>query len=305
MPDPAGPWRVGIIGAGAMGLAMAERLAGLGHRVRVRDIDPGRETLAAARGIEADPTPAALAAQCDDVIIAVVDAGQTEAVLFGDDGVVRARPLPRCVLLCPTIGPADTERFALALQALGIDALDAPMSGGPQRAREGRMSLMVAAPEAAVERALPLLRDLADPVFRVGSVPGDGARTKLVNNLLAAANLVATAEALALAEAVGLDPAPTLEVIAHSSGQSWIGSDRGRRALEARHAGRPVETQSPLAQTALLAKDSALALAMARAADFDPAMGTLAASAFARACAAGWAGVDDAVMVELRRLGRA
>ena len=135
------------------------------------------------------------------------------------------------VLLCPTIAPAQTEAIAVRLAALAIDAIDAPMSGGPARARAGTMSLMVACADAALERHRALLDALADPVFRIGTRPGDGARAKLVNNLLAAVNLAGAAEALALAECVGLDPARMLDVIERSSGQSWIGSDRMRRAI--------------------------------------------------------------------------
>ena len=126
------------------------------------------------------------------------------------------------------------------------------MSGGPVRARDGTMSLMVACADAVFERWQGLLRDLSSRLFRVGSTPGDGARTKLVNNLLAAVNLAGAAEALALAQRLGLDPAATLAVIEQSSGQSWIGSDRLRRALAAT---RPCRRTSRL-----LAKDSALAL---------------------------------------------
>ena len=134
-------------------------------------------------------------------------------------------------MLCPTIAPADVEALAADLAAQGLHAIDAPMSGGPVRAREGRMSLMVATPDAVFERWQPVLQRLADPVFRVGTRPGDGARTKLVNNLLAAINLAGAAEVLAVATRLGLDPSTTLDVMERSSGQSWIATDRLRRAL--------------------------------------------------------------------------
>ena len=158
-------------------------------------------------------------------------------------------------MLCPTIAPEDTAFCAAGLETRGIAWLDAPMSGGPERARAGTMSLMVAAADAVFERWQPLLATLAAHVFRVGARAGDGARTKLVNNLLAAVNLAGAAEAMALAQRLGLDGAATLAVIERSSGQSWIGSDRLKRVL----AG----DASIQARIALLAKDSALALQMA------------------------------------------
>ena len=104
-------------------------------------------------------------------------------------------------MLCPTIGPGDVERAAAELSARGLGCIDAPMSGGPLRARDGTMSLMVACDDALFMRWQPVLAQLASRLFRVGVRPGDGARTKLVNNLLAAINLAGAAEAMTLAEA--------------------------------------------------------------------------------------------------------
>ncbi len=282
--------KIGVIGIGNMGLGMALRLRDGGHAVAVRDIDPAREALAA--GCEPAASPAALADGRALVIVVVVDAAQTEAVLFGDDGVLAAQAPPRCVMLCPTIGAADTERLATRLADAGIDAIDAPMSGGPQRARDGSMSLMVACADAVFTQWQPLLAQLSSRLFRVGTRPGDGARTKLVNNLLAAVNLAGAAEALALAERLGLDAAATLSVIEQSSGQSWIGSDRLRRALAGDTA--------PLAHMTLLAKDSRLALAEARAAGFEVPVGAAAQDVFARAVDAGLAAEDDAALFRWR-----
>ena len=177
----------GFVGIGNMGLAMALRLRDLGHAVRVRDVDPAREALALAAGAVVAASPAALAIECATVLVVVVDAVQTEDVLFGPEGLVTARRPDACIVLCPTIAPADTGRFAERLAALGIGCIDAPMSGGPARARDGTLSLMVACSDAAFAAQRPLLEALSSQVFKVGGRPGDGARTKLVNNLLAPA----------------------------------------------------------------------------------------------------------------------
>jgi putative dehydrogenase len=283
----------GIVGVGNMGGAMALRLLDGGYDVGVLDIDPEREAAAVHHGARAFATPAALAAAHRVVIVAVVDAEQCEAVLFGADGVASASTAGACVLLCPTIGPAGTESLAARLAERGIDCIDTPMSGGPARARDGSMSLMVACADAVFSVHQALIVALSSKVFRVGVRAGDGARTKLVNNLLAAINLAGAAEALALAERLGLDPARTLAVIEQSSGQSWIGSDRMRRAI----AG----DLTPRAHTTLLAKDTTLALGMAEDAGFDPALGRVAASRFESACAAGFGALDDASLLDLLR----
>jgi len=289
---------IGVLGIGAMGLAMALRLRDCGHPVAVHDIDPAREALAIAAGCTVAASPAALATGCELLIIAVVNAEQAHEVLFGPVGAAAALAPGSAVMLCPTIGPDDTEACVAALQALGIDGIDAPMSGGPARARDGSMSLMVACADAVFQRWQPLLQTLGSRLFRVGTRAGDGARTKLVNNLLAAVNLAGAAEALALAGRLGLDPAATLAVIEQSSGQSWIGSDRLRRALAepafgAQAGGAPA---TPQAQMTLLAKDSALALATAREAGFAVPVGEAAAQRFAAAVAGGLARADDSAL---------
>lgn len=285
---PAGRPTVAVVGAGRMGLGMVQRLLDRGWRLRVHDVDRGREALARAAGAEVAADAACAAAGAAALIVAVVDAAQTREVLFGAHGAAVVLPAGAAVLLCPTIGADDVESIAAALAARGLHPVDAPMSGGPERARAGTMSLMVACHDAAFERCRPLLDDLASHLFHVGTRPGDGARTKLVNNLLAAVNLAGAAEALALAARVGLDPALTLAVIEQSSGASWIGSDRLRRAF-----GGDAEVH---ARIALLAKDSALALRLAAAAGFAAPVGEAAARAFAAACAAGLADADDSAL---------
>jgi putative dehydrogenase len=285
--------RVGLVGVGNMGLAMALRLRDRGFTVAVRDLDARREAQAAQAGACVCATSAALAACSEVVVVAVVDAAQTEDVLFGERGVAAAAGWRGCVMLCPTIGPGDTERLGAGLAARGIDCIDAPMSGGPARAREGSMSLMVACADAVFERHRSVIEALSSRVFRLGTRLGDGARTKLVNNLLAGIQLAGAAEVLALAERLGLDAARTLAVMEQSSAQSWVASDRMHRALAGDLA--------PRAHTTLLAKDTALAMAMAQAAGLAAPLGAQAAASFRAACAAGFGDADDASLLAWQR----
>lgn len=283
---------IGIVGVGNMGGAMAARLLSLGWPVRVCDLDPAKVQALEQQGAAAAGTPAEAAQGASAVIVCVVDSLQVEAVLFGPGGVASASDGgPPVVLLCPTIAPHDTERFAARLAQRGIAAIDAPMSGGPVRARDGTMSLMVACDEAVFDRHRDLVAALSGHVFRVGTRPGDGARTKLVNNLLAGINLVGAAEALALAARLGLDPARTLEVIAQSSGQSWIADDRMPRALAGDYA--------PRGHLSLLQKDTRLAVEAAQAAGFQGPLGAAARDVFARAAAQGMGALDDAAVFRL------
>lgn len=278
--------KIGVIGLGNMGLAMALRLRELGHALLVRDLLPQREALAQAAGAEVAPNPAHMRAACSLVIVAVVDAAQCKDVLWGESGLAQPTGLDLDVMLCPTIAPADVEHIAATLQSQGLGCIDAPMSGGPARVRSGCMSLMVACQEHLYLRHLGVLQHLASRLFHISARAGDGARTKLVNNLLAAVNLAAASEALALATQLGLDATRTQEVIAASSGSSWIGSDRMPRALAGDLAAR--------AHTILLAKDCALAVDMAATCGFNPFLGRVAAQQFRAACAAGFGELDDA-----------
>lgn len=281
---------VGIVGVGNMGGAMAARLLSMGWRVRVRDLDPSKVEALERLGAERAATAAAAVEGSDTLIVCVVDAAQVAEVLFGAEGAVAAMRPGHAVLLCPTIAPEDVESTAAGLAAAGIAAIDAPMSGGPVRARDGTMSLMVACPDDVFASRSGLLGCLSGRVFRIGTRPGDGARTKLVNNLLAGINLVGASEALAMAQRMGLDLSRTLDVIEQSSGQSWIGSDRMRRAVAGDY--------EPRAHLSLLAKDTALAVEAARAAGFEGVLGAPARDAFAEAAKAGFRDSDDAAMFQ-------
>jgi putative dehydrogenase len=284
--------RIGIIGIGAMGYAMATNLHGRGHALQVRDIDPVPVAAATALGMTACASPAALAARCDLIAIVVVDAAQIDTVLFGTDGVVDAAsagaPAPT-VMICSTIAAADTERFRDRLAGHGIALLDAPISGGPARAANGTMSMMLACERALRERYEPVLREMAGTLFYVGEKVGDAARTKLVNNLLAGINLVAGAEALALGARLGLDKRALFEVVKASSGASWIVSDRMARALDGDYA--------PRARSVILTKDVGLAVQMADAAGIDTPLGDAALRLFEATVAAGFGELDDAAVI--------
>jgi L-threonate 2-dehydrogenase len=196
-------------------------------------------------------------------------------------------------MLCPTISPTDTEDIAAELARHGVDSIDAPMSGGPKRAQDGSMSLMVACADVVFAAHQSLLNTLSSQVFKISQRVGDGARMKLCNNLLAGIHLAGAAEVFAMAERLGLDLNTVLQVVAQSSGQSWMASDRMPRALAADFA--------PRAHMSLLAKDTRLALDMAAAAGLTNTLGGPAAAAFAGAITMGLADLDDAALLAWAR----
>ncbi|MBT0962209.1 NAD(P)-dependent oxidoreductase [Denitromonas iodatirespirans] len=285
--------RVGIIGIGNMGLAMALNLRERGVDVTVRDLCDGPETIACTAGATVADSPAALAAAVDVVITVVGTGAETHQVLLGPDGVASIDGAGRAVMICSTIAPNDVIDCAAGLARAGWQTLDAPISGGPARARDGGMSMMLGGDPALVEALAPLLAMLAKSRFVIGPHPGDGAKAKLVNNLLAAVNLAAAGEAFALAERLGLDAKTVLDVVCASSGQSWITADRIPRALAGDFA--------PRAHARILTKDIGLALDCARAVDQPLTLGAAAQAVFQRTCALGWAEEDDAAVLKACR----
>ncbi|MDP3619159.1 MAG: NAD(P)-dependent oxidoreductase [Ramlibacter sp.] len=282
---------VAIVGVGNMGGAMARRLLDARWPVRVFDIDAGKVDALQALGATGCSDPQQAAHDCGLLIVCVVDAAQTEEVLFGPRGAATSMQPGQAVMLCPTIAPTDTQDFARRLVDRGLGVIDAPMSGGPGRARDGTMSLMVACSDATFEAHRDVIGALSGKVFRISEKPGDGARTKLVNNLLAGINLAGAAEVMALAQRLGLPLDRTLDVIEQSSGQSWIGSDRMRRAIAGDY--------EPRAHVSLLQKDTRLAVEAASAAGFEGPLGPVARDVFERAARAGFSALDDAALFRL------
>lgn len=155
------------------------------------------------------------------------------------------------------------------------------------------MSLMLAGAESVLARAEPVLAALGDKRFCISNRPGDGARMKLVNNLLAGINLAAGAEVLAMGERLGLDPRLMLAVVGASSGQSWIVDERMPRAF--------ADDFSPRAHARILLKDVMLAVGMANAADCDATLGAAALTLFRETEECGWGAEDDAVLLRTAR----
>jgi 3-hydroxyisobutyrate dehydrogenase-like beta-hydroxyacid dehydrogenase len=296
MKNPLAPLpRVGLIGFGAMGSAMARNLHTRGYALTVRDIRPEAQQQAADDGMAISASPAALAAVVDvvAVVVVVVTAAQISDVLFGTPdcpGLLAGSRPGQTVLLCSTIAPDDTVRFAERLSASAVAVIDAPISGGPARALSGAMSMMLAGPQDALEAIEPLLADLAQSRFHLGSKVGDAAKAKLVNNLLAGINLAAGAEALALGMRLGLAPQTIFDIISASSGNSWIFQDRMGRAIQ--------DDFAPRAAAPVLTKDLGLAVALAASVQAATPLGFVAHAQFQETVARGWAALDDAAILK-------
>ena len=278
---------VGFIGIGNMGFAMMARLLSQGWPVAVYDIDQQALQKAKLLGATVLSSPAEIAKQCSSTFVVVVDATQVNEVLNGHDGFMSSAQTDQVLFLCPTLGPLDVAKFAAQVQSRGLQLIDAPMSGGPIRAREGQMSFMLAGAQTVLAAQETLLNAITPHRFVISETAGDAAKTKLANNLLAGINLAGVSEVLAMAQSWGLNPQTTPAVMQASSGQSWIGQDRMQRALQ--------NDFEPRAHTTLLAKDTRLALEACQDMSVkQPALGVVATEQFAAACLNGFSHLDDA-----------
>jgi 3-hydroxyisobutyrate dehydrogenase-like beta-hydroxyacid dehydrogenase len=283
------PVTVGVIGTGAMGLGVVQSLVRNSFRVLARDIRPQAETAAVAAGAVARLTPAALARDCRTIILLVVDAAQIDTVMFGDDGAASTLAPGGVVIVSSTVAPSYVAALAARLASSRLRLLDAPVSGGPQRAADGTMTIMVSGDAQTIAECDSLFAAISGRRFIVGARPGNAATFKILNNQLAAVNLAAGAEAMALAIRAGIDLRSFLEVVTASSGASWIFADRMARALDGDYA--------PRAATTLLTKDIGIAVDSAASIGFDAPLARAARDAFAAAVAAGYGHDDDAAML--------
>ena len=282
---------VGVIGIGAMGMSVAKRLLDRGFRTFVRDIRREAEAQAREAGAMVCDSPAEVGKACDIVITLVVDAAQTEDVVFGAHGLAAAMRPGAIHLMCSTIHPEAAASVAVRLHERGLRMIDAPCSGGPARARSGEMTLMAAAPDATLRAAQHVIQAISSRCFRVSEYPGDGSRAKVVNNMLAGVNLAAASEAMALAMKLGLDPGTIAELIGASSGASWIFNDRVPRML--------ANDYTPRAAVDILRKDLSILLHTAAHARFPTPMARTAHAIFEDASRLGHGKEDDAALIKV------
>ncbi|MCA1774041.1 MAG: NAD(P)-dependent oxidoreductase [Loktanella sp.] len=279
-----------VIGLGSMGLGMALSLRRAGHRVIGCDLREDAAKPLLAEGGEAGPAREA-AAQSDIVVSVVLNAAQTEAVLFGPDGCAAAIKPGGAILSCATVPPEVARRLAAKAEALGLHYLDAPISGGAAKAGQGKLSIMAAGTEAAFDAAHPALDAMAETVHDLGRAAGAGSAMKAVNQLLAGVHIAAMGEALAFAKSQGLDLERTVEVISVSAGSSWMFENRAPHVVAADYAPRSAVTIWPkdLGIVSAIADDAGLPVPLTRA----------ALGQFDAAVAAGWGAEDDAAVTRV------
>lgn len=281
---------LGVIGLGAMGLGAALSAVRAGLPTWGCDLRPEpREALAAAGG-RAVATPGELAAGCDVVLILVVNAAQTEEVLFGAGDLARQLRPGSVVVAAATVDPALPPQWEERLAALGLHFIDAPVSGGPKKAAEGQMTIMASGRPAAFEAAGGVLEAIAGKVYRLGDRAGIGSTVKMVNQHLAGVHIAAACEAMALGLRAGADPAQLYEVICNSAGMSWMFQDRVPHILAGDYR--------PLSAVNIFVKDLGIVLDAGRRMAFPLPLAAAAHQLYLATAAQGHGQEDDAAVVK-------
>jgi len=282
--------RVGFIGLGLMGLPMARNVLRAGYQLTVYNRTAAKAAALVAEGARQVATPAEVAQRSDAVVTMVTDSPDVLEVVEGEHGLLGGASSGSTWIDMSTISPDVTRRLGAAAADRGVEALDAPVSGGPPGAEAGTLSIMVGGKQEVFDACLPLLEAMGKTIVRVGDL-GSGQVTKACNQVVIAATLAGIAEALVMGAKAGVDPALIR--------QALMGGYAGSRLLEV-HGERMIQhTFAPGFFVRLHNKDLHIALQMARSLSVSAPMTALAAQHFNALIADGDGELDNSAMLKV------
>ena len=282
--------KIAVFGLGSMGYGMAQSLLRAGHTVHGFDVVPQQVERFRDDG-GAGGELADIAVSLDAVVVVVLNAGQTEDVLFGDNGVVPRLKDGAVIMSCATVPPEFAMDTEARCAAAGIHYLDAPISGGSVKAAEGQLSVMAAGRPEAFAAARPVLDATAETVFDMGDHAGPGSVMKSVNQLLAGVHIATMAEALTFGMQQGLAPDRFLEVISKCAGTSWMLENRAPHIIDGDY--------TPHSQVDIWLKDLGIVLDIARANKFSAPIAAAALQQYVAASGMGLGREDDAAVAKV------
>ncbi|TXN84894.1 L-threonate dehydrogenase [Methylobacterium sp. WL8] len=280
-----------VIGLGSMGFGMAASLLRAGFTVAACDVNHEAVARFSAAGGRGVTSPAEAAEGAGVVICVVVNAAQTETVLFGEDGAAAAMPEGAVFVSSATMDPAVARRLAARLEATGRHYLDAPMSGGAARAANGALTFLASGTQAAFDAARPALDAMAGTLYELGDAAGQGAAFKMINQLLAGVHIAAACEAMSFAAKQGLDLARVYEVITKSAGNSWMFENRMPHVLDGDYG--------PKSAVDIFVKDLGIVQDMARVEKYPVPVAAAALQMFLMASGSGMGRDDDSSVARL------
>ena len=282
---------VGVVGLGAMGMGVAMSLLREGFEVHACDMRPEAvQKVVDAGGIRAE-SPAAMAPLVDVLITVVVNADQTETVLFGENGAAPHMKPGSVVIASATVSPEFAKALGKRLSDAGLLMIDGPISGGAAKAMAGEMTVMSSGRPEAYAKCEDVLDAIAGKVYRLGDEVGPGSVVKMVNQLLAGVHIAAAGEAMALAIRAGANPDQVYEVITNSAGNSWMFQNRVPHILAGDY--------TPLSAVNIFVKDLGIVLDYAKKSVFPLPLSAAAHQMYMSASAAGHGGEDDSAVIKV------
>lgn len=282
--------KVAVFGLGSMGFGIAQSCLAHGLVTFGFDIVVSRtdrfEELGGSVGSVAN-----VAFDIDAAIIVVLNAAQTEDVLFGSDGVVPRMKPGSVVIACATVPPEFAKAMEARCTKLGVHYLDAPISGGSVKATQGQLSVMASGTPEAFAAAKTVLDATSETVFELGDKAGPGSAMKAVNQLLAGVHIATMAEALTFGITQGVAPEKFVEVISRCAGSSWMLENRAPHIVAGDY--------TPHSQVNIWPKDLGIVLEIAKSANFAAPMTTAALEQFLAAAGMGYGHEDDAAVAKV------
>ena len=293
--------RIAFIGLGKMGLGMAGRLLVAGHQLNVYNRTPEKAAPLMGAGVQLCASPGEACGDADAVVSMVADDAASREVWSGADGVLAAMAARAgtpgrgaFAIECSTLSHEWVTELSAAARSRGLRYIDAPVTGLPDNATAGDLTLLVGAEAADLEEVRPLLNAFSQRVIHFGAV-GTGTAYKLIINMLGAVQIASAAESMALAERAGLDLQVVAEAIAIGQAASPQVVRNTRRMVEGDR--NPNITFTPR----LRLKDVDYALRLARQLGLGTPFGALAARAFGQLCDTGRADVNESIVIDVAR----
>ena len=284
------PQKIAVIGLGSMGYGMAQSVLKAGHETHGFDVVASQMERFQSEG----GAPGALrdvAGSLNAAVVVVLNAQQTESVLFGDHGIAALMQKGSVIIACATVPPEFARDMSSRCSALGLHYLDAPISGGAVKAANGQLSIMASGAPEVFAAARPALDAMAETVFELGDAPGAGSAMKAVNQLLAGVHIATMAEALTFGMTQGVEPSKFLEVISKCAGTSWMLENRAPHIVNGDY--------TPHSAVDIWLKDLGIVLDIAKGAKFGAPITAAALQQFVAASGSGLGGEDDAAVAKV------
>ncbi|MDP9014924.1 MAG: NAD(P)-dependent oxidoreductase [Pseudomonadota bacterium] len=286
---------IAFIGLGKMGIGMAGRVLDGGHTLNVYNRTASRADSLVSRGAHLFATPRAACAGADAVISMVADDAASREVWVGPNGILAADHASGALAIeCSTLSHDWVIELAAQTRSRGLRYIDAPVTGLPNAAETGKLTLLIGADVGDLRAARGLLEAISERMIHFGAV-GTGTAYKLIINMLGAVQIASAAEAMAIAERAGLDPEMVAEAVAMGQAASPQVVRNCRRMVDGKHDQNVVFTPQ------LRLKDVDYGLLLARKLRIGSPFGALAGAAFRRLCELGHARENESAILEVAR----